>query len=133
MLTVTSLCEELALGNSGMEIVECGYLGWVGVKVFEYWQGPEMLNYSRWCSICPSCMLYDFRNISLNHIFPLHIKKELKITNHGRCRNQQIANPGSQQEKQFFYLNSFLCILPGNSRISWKCELCGHLIIFAFF
>lgn len=40
------LCEEKsALGNGGMEIMEYGNLGGVAVKVFAYWQGPEMLNY----------------------------------------------------------------------------------------
>lgn len=48
---VTSVCEESALGNGGMEVSICGNLDGVAVKVFTHWQGPEMLNYHLWCSM----------------------------------------------------------------------------------
>lgn len=72
MLNATSLCEEeVALGNGSLKVTECGNLGWVAVKVFASFQGPEMLSYHLWCSICPSSMSYDFRNISsiIHHIY----------------------------------------------------------------
>lgn len=94
MLNVTSLYEEkLALGSGGMEIMECGNLDWVAVKVPAYWQGPELLNCHLWGSTCPSCMPYDW---GVSYIaFTYH---QIELKNHKpSCKMEKLANYQSRE------------------------------------
>lgn len=135
MLIVTSLCEEkFALGNGGMEIMACGNLGWVALKVFAYWRGSEMLNYHLWCSICPSCRPCNFRNISFNHTLPLHITKESwKITNHLKDGEiSKLAIWGDNMKNIPFPWIYFYMLSKAISEFHGNMNIYGHTIIFTF-